>query len=309
MAQSVRRRALSFSHLQVLAVLLEERHISRTADRLAVTQSSISKSLATLRQQFNDPLLVRAPGGYELTHKARAIQDKLSTLLAGLGDLYQDTANDPAIWHHEFRISMADDVALVLLPQIVARLQGAAPHITISVIGDIQNALGNLHSNKIDLVVDTMPDRRQGLVGNPMCDWHWKCVMSEAHACAEALSYDDYISANHGLVSFAGDKSGIVDLALGRWNASRRVNLVVPYFAAIPGILEVSDTIFTVPAPIEQHFRSHAHIASQPVPLDVEPLQLSLIWHPRHTNDSAHTWLRELVSASVRQVEPEAVTT
>lgn len=300
MLEPVNRQPPSFNNLQVLAVLLEERHVSRTAERLSVTQSSVSKSLATLRQQFNDPLLVRASGGYELTHKARAIQDKLALILAGLADLHHDAADDPQLWHHEFRISMADDIALVLLPQIIHQLKKSAPNINVTIIGDIQNALSNLHSNKIDLVLDTFPDRRQGLVGEPLCAWGWKCIMAPTHKNAGSLSYDDYVAANHGLVSFAGDKIGIIDQALGRLNATRNVSLVVPYFAAIPGILAVSNTIFTVPAPVERYLKKHARIASQPLPLDVADLQINLIWHPRHTQDGAHTWLRRQVLSSVQ---------
>lgn len=295
MAAPSNRQSPSFSNLQVLAVLMEERHVSRTAERLSVTQSSVSKSLATLRHQFNDPLLVRAPGGYELTHKARAIQDKLSSILVGLADLRHETGDDPAQWQHEFRISMADDVALVLLPQIIHQLKTSAPNVNVTVIGDVQNAFSNLHSNKIDLMLDTMPDRRQGLVGESLCAWGWKCVMAPSHRHARRLTYQNYIAADHGLVSFAGDKVGIVDQALGRLNASRNVSLVVPYFSAISGILGVSDTIFTIPAPVEQYLKKHARIASQPLPIDLADLQISLIWHPRHTQDGAHKWLRQRI--------------
>ena len=53
--------------LKTFAFLLEERHISRVAARLHVTQPAISRALARLRVEFNDPLFVRTPKGMEIT--------------------------------------------------------------------------------------------------------------------------------------------------------------------------------------------------------------------------------------------------
>ena len=48
--------------LVVFETLMETRSVTRTADKIGRTQSAVSHSLARLREQLDDPLLVRVGG-------------------------------------------------------------------------------------------------------------------------------------------------------------------------------------------------------------------------------------------------------
>ncbi|MFX4635613.1 LysR family transcriptional regulator, partial [Acinetobacter baumannii] len=48
-----------------LALLLQTKSVTRTALRLGLSQPSVSRSLAHLREILGDPLLVRSGGGME----------------------------------------------------------------------------------------------------------------------------------------------------------------------------------------------------------------------------------------------------
>ena len=54
-------RGVDLNLLVCLRVLLVERHVTRSAGRLGVTQPAMSASLARLRTLFRDQLLVRGP--------------------------------------------------------------------------------------------------------------------------------------------------------------------------------------------------------------------------------------------------------
>ncbi|MBP9955753.1 MAG: LysR family transcriptional regulator, partial [Pseudomonas sp.] len=58
---------INLNLLIALQALLEERNVTRAAQHLHVTQSALSKSLAQLRQLFDDPLLVRVENQLHLT--------------------------------------------------------------------------------------------------------------------------------------------------------------------------------------------------------------------------------------------------
>ncbi|HWL47082.1 MAG TPA: LysR family transcriptional regulator, partial [Sphingomonadaceae bacterium] len=49
--------------LRVFDLLFEERSVSRTAQRLGLTQSAISHALGRLRDTVGDPLFTRSAGG------------------------------------------------------------------------------------------------------------------------------------------------------------------------------------------------------------------------------------------------------
>ncbi|WP_208604956.1 helix-turn-helix domain-containing protein [Rodentibacter genomosp. 2] len=50
---------LDLNLLKALNALLEERHVTKAAERLSLTQPAVSGMLARLRHYFNDPILVR----------------------------------------------------------------------------------------------------------------------------------------------------------------------------------------------------------------------------------------------------------
>ncbi|MGW0949265.1 LysR family transcriptional regulator [Streptomyces sp. NPDC002623] len=58
---------LDLNLLVPLQALLELRHVTRAAQRVHLTQSTMSSSLARLRHHFDDELLVRSGSSYPLT--------------------------------------------------------------------------------------------------------------------------------------------------------------------------------------------------------------------------------------------------
>src|SRR5678815_916656 len=70
--------------LLALEVLLRERHVTRAASRLGISQSAVSQQLARLRDYFGDPLLVPGRPVMVLTARAKAIEAPLTKALAEL---------------------------------------------------------------------------------------------------------------------------------------------------------------------------------------------------------------------------------
>jgi len=60
--------------LRVLDALLRERNVSRAAGRLALNQPAVSNALGRLREQLEDPLLVRAGRSMQPTPKALELE-------------------------------------------------------------------------------------------------------------------------------------------------------------------------------------------------------------------------------------------
>ncbi len=58
---------LDLNLLRALDALLAERHVTRAAARLHLTQPATSAALARLRAAFGDPLLVRGQGDWNVS--------------------------------------------------------------------------------------------------------------------------------------------------------------------------------------------------------------------------------------------------
>ena len=93
---------------RALDVFLTERHVTRAAARLGITQSAASHALARLRGLLGDPLLVRGPGGALVqTPRAAALAPALDRAMAELGAALRGApaAFDPATARATFHIA------------------------------------------------------------------------------------------------------------------------------------------------------------------------------------------------------------
>ena len=62
--------SVDFRLLLAFEALIAERHVSRAAASVGLSQPAMSHALAKLRQQFHDPLLARTSTGFEPTPRA-----------------------------------------------------------------------------------------------------------------------------------------------------------------------------------------------------------------------------------------------
>src|SRR5438309_10243458 len=104
--------------LPQLAALLEERHVTRAAERSALSQPAMSRTLARLRQLLDDQLLVRTGSGYVLTPRAERIRLQLAGLMPQLETLFVAEAFDPATAEVHYRIAATDYALLLFLHQV-----------------------------------------------------------------------------------------------------------------------------------------------------------------------------------------------
>ena len=63
--REVHLRNVDLNLLHALYALLEERHVTRAAERCFLSQSAMSRALERLRETFGDVLLVRSGRAYE----------------------------------------------------------------------------------------------------------------------------------------------------------------------------------------------------------------------------------------------------
>src|SRR3954468_5139550 len=101
--------------LPPLAALLEERHVTRAAERSGLSQPAMSRALARLRQLLDDQLLLRDRSGYVLTSRAERIQRQLAGLMPRLETLFAAEVFDPATAEEHYRLAATDYPLLLFL--------------------------------------------------------------------------------------------------------------------------------------------------------------------------------------------------
>lgn len=119
---------LDLNLLRTLDVLLSENNVTRAAQRLNLSQPSVSIQLARLREMFADPLLMPGPRGMQPTARADELRQPLRAALAALEQAVAPVAPfNPAAAAETWRVAATDYMASATLMPMLGRLRQASP--------------------------------------------------------------------------------------------------------------------------------------------------------------------------------------
>jgi len=102
---------LDLNLLRVFNEVMTERHLTRAATKLSLTQPAVSNALRRLRESLGDDLLRRSGSGLAPTPMALALWPKVQAALEQLNEALSPSAFDPASSTATFVLSMADATA------------------------------------------------------------------------------------------------------------------------------------------------------------------------------------------------------
>jgi DNA-binding transcriptional LysR family regulator len=144
---------LDLNLLVALEALLEERSVSRAADRLFVTQSAMSKTLSRLRELFNDPLFVRKSGAMIPTPRAVQLGSQLPYVLQAVQAMIQPPEFDPASYQGRFNLLVQGHAGLSVLPRLMEKLEFTAPGISLRATSSAEHPFEELSSGELDFIL------------------------------------------------------------------------------------------------------------------------------------------------------------
>ncbi|NWB64425.1 LysR family transcriptional regulator, partial [Pseudomonas sp. F1002] len=149
-------RNLDLNLLKALDALLDERSVTRAANRLSLTQPAVSGMLSRLRESFADPLFVRAQRGIVPTSRAEQLAAPVKKLLADIEGMLQPQSFDPLTASMTIRIASTDYALRAVVVPFLNALRIQAPNIRVSVQPvDHQELQNQLDRGEIDLALVT----------------------------------------------------------------------------------------------------------------------------------------------------------
>jgi len=301
-------RTLDLNLLRVFDVVMVERNVTRSAERLAMTQPAVSNALRRLREAIGDELFVPGPTGVTPTPQAEAIWPAIRESLAGLRALFDPQDFDPAQAERGFTLAMADATAAVIVPLWVAEMERIGSRMALRVEPlTTRDPRALLERGGADAAIGFFPEVAQELAAegagsefllDPLYVCDYVCAMRRDHPLAieETLSLDAYCGAAHARVSFAGRPHGFVDAALARLGRSRRVALVVNHFATAARAVRSSDLLGVFPRRYLPVSGYADELVVRPLPMEMPLIEIALLSHRRHEREAAHRWLRETLA-------------
>lgn len=296
-------RNFDLNLLVAFDLLMQEQNVSRAAERMFVGQSAMSHILQRLRQQLDDPLLVKTPAGMKPTERANALVDPVRAILREVERLIRSQDEfDPATSQRRFVIAATDYMDFLVAPPLIELIARQAPAIDIHIKRtEVPFPEKELESGDLDVVLgfEAILKPAGYLNSDKLFEDRMTCLMNLDYSpnAGSELSLEEYVAMKHMLISRTGTRIGVIDEWLAERGLERRIALIVPHFLSAPFIVSKTDMLLSLPLRIAERFVRLAPLKILPVPIELPVYDLVMVWHPLREKDPAHRWLREQILA------------
>lgn len=296
---------LDLALLRAFVAIYETGSVTAAAERLFVTQPTISYSLGKLREALNDPLFVRSGSSMVPTPRAQDCYSPFSGALLQIENALERARQfEPDTSRRRFRVAMSDIGELIFLPPIFELMQQRAPHVELEVVQVATEDLpGWLASGKVDAAVGNLPSIRSQTRNVRLFQEHYVCLLSKRHPrVRKKLTLEDYLSEQHVYVSskFSGHRQ--VEEALREAGVLRRVVLQVPHFTVLPHLISASELLAVVPSRVAATFESYGPLSSLDLPIAIPPIEVMVHWDRRHEGNVAQQWFISVIREALQDL-------
>jgi len=281
--------------LVALDVLLREGSVARAAERLRLSPSAMSRTLARLRDATGDPLLVRAGRGLVPTPRAEELRKHVGRVVEDGETLLRPARLlDVERLERTFTLRTNESFVEEFGPKLIARVGAQAPEVRLRFAPKADKDVASLRDAGVDLEIgvagETGPEVRiQALFRD-----RFTGAVRAGHPLSQgAVTPERFAAGRHISVSRRGRERGPIDEALERLGLQRKVVSMVSGFSAALAMARASDLIASVP---ERHTQgARAGMFSFALPVATVEVTISMLWHPRLDADPAQRWLRDCV--------------
>ena len=285
--------------LPLLSVLLEERHVSRAAARVHLSQSAMSRTLQRLRSTLHDDLLVRAGNDYELTPRARAIHSELEAILPRLRALIHEYEFHPATTAATVRMHCTDYAITILGDQgLFHQIFHTAPHLSMTIGPLGPTTYDDVEHGRVELALSPVKPPRP-LRWQTIFEEDFACLVSSDHPVTDSrLTLEHLARFPHVSVIVLPAEDMILERRLRELDIRPPSGLRVPYFGAAVTALPGTTLIATIPRRLAEAHRSDPALRLAEAPAEFTRFDYGMIWHPRLDNDPVNAWIRARIQAA-----------
>jgi DNA-binding transcriptional LysR family regulator len=212
--ETVELNDIDLNLLVVFNELLIERRVARVADKLGLTQPSVSNALSRLRKLLQDELFIRTSKGMEPTLYASQLAEPISSALSTIrSSLNQQAEFSPATSTRRFTIGMADVGEVYFLPKIMDKLAHVAPGVSVSTLRNTAvNLRDAMEAGQIDLAMGFLPQLKAGFLQRSLFHQAYVCMFRQGHPLqGKKISLKQFTEADHVLVVSPGTGHAKVD--------------------------------------------------------------------------------------------------
>ena len=298
-------RQFDLNLLAVFDVLIEEQNVTRSAERLAMSQPAVSHALSRLRRQLDDPILIKSGDKMKVSPRALQIHAETHEALRQIEQAISPQARfDPATSKRQFNIASTDHVESLILPRLLSEIEQHAPDIELNIHHLAESLpLEELEKGDIDLAIARQVHTPKRFESEFLLQDGYLCAVADHHPIAgTTLSMDEYMQLDHIVVAPAKYRNQTNKKLFEGIGKPPRVVANMQHFLAALHAASESQVIITGPALLLKKFQKAFNLHLIEPPFELPPTRIDLVWHQFKSNDPGLQWLKTQLGAIAREL-------
>ena len=281
--------------VRAFIAIFETRSVTQAAERLGLTQPTVSHALSRLRELYDDRLFARGAQGLTPSALAERLHEQLSVALSTIeGTLEAQQDFDPGTSARRFRFATSDIGALFFIPPLLRRLQTVAPRLQAEFMQLSETVMNDLATGSLDFALGNLPHLHEHTREALLFTERYVCLLSSDYPLPNGgLRLEDFIQARHVMVTSPVSGHALIESALSQRGVRRNVVALVPQFSVLPTLVEGSDLFVALPERVAKLFAKERKLQVAEIPVELPGFEVRLHWHVRSEGSAAHRWLRE----------------
>jgi DNA-binding transcriptional LysR family regulator len=297
---------VDMQQLECFMALIKHQNVSKAANAIGMSQPTVSLALKKLREQFNDPLFVRANGHMTPTNRALELEIDIGEILDKVNLLNQSkTVFDPMINEAKFSIMCPEFLEYFLAPRIAARLDKDAPNMKVEF--KTSNP-----SDAFDMLDKGVLDFRLGWWLKPNLMLRTKilfrdelvCISRDNNPSNQRLSLQEFTSTRH--VRLQSPRNGVsmmvIDQAVLKSGVKIKIALEVQTIFNLAKAVSETNFLACTGNKIAKEVKEKFPIQIRPIPLSIPEIRIALYWHERTHRQPSHIWFKKLIEEEMQAI-------
>lgn len=288
------------NQIRTFVALYETCSATVAAQRLHVTQPTVSYTLGCLRRRFGDDLFRREHNTFVPTPLATRLFHPLRDALAQIDEtIEQRAAFDPSTLSDELTLSLSSIGELTFLPRILTAVSRQAPRVRIRVVphvaAEAENAIAR---GLVDLAISVRLLPQERLWRTPFMPVEYVAVTSTSHPLPqtgpEMFKGRRFVQVN--------PRGGHVypNNALIEHSLTGQIGLSMDGYAPLPVVVEQTDLVALLPRHVTEVFAERHALDMRSLPWPVHSPPMSVYTRPEQSLSPTLRWLRELTLQALR---------
>ena len=185
--------------------------IREAAEKLHITQPSLTRLIQTLERESGVELFVRGRSGVQVTNAGQMLLSYAESILVELDDLEERLKNPLDDLSGHLRIGTYESLAEYLWPEFIASLRRTTPQLKVSLrTNRLGSHLRDLEVGEIDMLVDAEPRTRGDFLSWVLYEDRFQFYLGEKHVQAFAPEAAEGLTLIHCPAAFDRDNKSIV---------------------------------------------------------------------------------------------------